>query len=237
MFCIHCGEEIPDDSGFCPFCGKRINKSEDRPDMKQYSDTEPIQSDTHISRNGFSDKISDPAIKSAMKSNRKGTTIFAVILILAPVVITLILGVKNDDMSIVGIGAVISVIFLIINLISGAKKKTEKQWDGTVTDKRLETKRKKFTSEGDRDAQSSTIYITQFSTDSGKTKTLEEAAVNHIYYDYLNVGDKVRYYPQFNCYYEKYDKSFDTYAICPVCATKNNITDDTCSRCGVPVIK
>ena len=187
-------------------------------------------------RPGFSEKINDPAIRAAIKKNGKATLIFAVIIILAPIIVTFIIGVKNDDMSVVGGGAVISIIFLVINLISGAKKKGEKQWDGVVIDKCVE-KRKRHTPEEDRGIQTSTVYKTTFRTENGKTKILEETEINNVYFNYLNVGDKVRYYPQFNCYYEKFDKSRDTYAICPICATKNDISKDTCSRCGVPIIK
>lgn len=236
MFCSYCGNKLPEDSVFCPFCGERTAAEQQKKEELNVNTPSNTYPEQRI-RLGFSDKITDPAIRAAMKKNKNGTAVFAVLLVLAPFVVTLILGVKNDDMSIAGIGAVISAIFLLINLISSAKKKAEKQWDGTVIDKRVETRRKKYTPDGDRDAQAKTVYIIQFRTESGKTKTLEESDINHVYYDYLNVGDKVRYHPQFNCYYEKFDKTHDTRTICPVCGTVNNIADDTCTRCGVPVIK
>ena len=238
MYCIHCGEKILDDSDFCPFCGQKTSKTTDKyPDETINNNTTQVTDVGQNIRMGFSEKINDPAIRAAMKKNGKGTLIFAIIIILAPIIITFIIGVKNDDMGVVGGGAVISIVFLVINLISGVKKKGEKQWDGVVIDKRVETIRKKYTPEGDRDAQASTVYKTLFQAENGKIKILEEPAINNVYYNYLNVGDKVRYYPQFTCYYEKFDKSRDTYAICPICATKNDISKDTCSRCGVPIIK
>lgn len=236
MFCSHCGNQLPEYSIFCPFCGEKTTSEQQQKEEQNVNTPSNTYAEQRI-RPGFSDKINDPAIRTAMKKNKNGTAVFAVLLVLAPLVITVILGVKNGDMSIAGIGAVISVIFLIVNLISGAKKKTEKQWDGTVIDKRVETRRKKYAPDSDRDAQAKTVYVIQFRTESGKAKTLEELDINHVYYDYLNVGDKVRYHPQFNCYYEKFDKTHDTCAICPVCGTVNNIADDTCTRCGVPVIK
>jgi len=236
MFCQYCGEKIPNDSVFCPFCGGKSASEE--PVKKEHNfSTLSNPYAKQILQPGFSDKINDPAIRAAMNKNRKGTGFFAVLLVLAPLVITYILGAKNGNMSLVGIGAVISTIFLICNLISAAKKKAEKQWDGTVMDKLIEKHTPKNTHDNDRDAQTQTVYVIRFRTESGKSKKLEESDVSHTYYDYLNVGDKVRYHPQFTCYYEKYDKSHDTYAICPVCGSKNDIAKDTCARCGVPVLK
>ena len=238
MYCIHCGEKILDDGAFCPFCGQKTSKTTDKyPDEMTHDNTTQETDVRQNIRPGFSKKINDPAIHAAIKKNGKAALIFAVIIILAPIIVTFIIGAKNDDMSVVGGGVVISIIFLVINLISGVKKKSEKQWDGIVIDKCVEEKRKKYTPEGDRDVQTTIVYKTMFQTDNGKIKILEEPAINNVYYNYLNIGDKVRYYPQFTCYYEKFDKSLDTYAICPICATKNDISKDTCSRCGVPIIK
>ncbi len=237
MYCIHCGEKILDDGAFCPFCGQKTSKTTDKYSNETINDNTAQVTDAGQNiRPGFSKKINDPAIRAAIKKNGKATLIFAIIIILAPIIVTFIIGVKNDDMSVVGGGAVISIIFLAFNLISGMKKKGEKQWDGVVIDKCVE-KRKRHTPKEERDIQTSTVYKTTFRTENGKTKILEEPEINNVYFNYLNVGDKVRYYPQFNCYYEKFDKSRDTYAICPICATKNDISNDTCSRCGVPIIK
>ena len=112
-----------------------------------------------------------------------------------------------------------------------------KQWDGTVTEKHTETRQEKTSADGDDCHSTYTLYIVQIRKENGRVKKLKEKEHNHPYYDYLQVGDRVRYHPQFNYYYEKYDKSRDSYAFCPVCACKNNLSRDTCARCGVPVIK
>lgn len=219
MFCPTCGTRLSDNCAFCSVCGNPIGAVRPAP----------------VTAPGFSEKIRDPAIQAMLKKNRKGTVIFAVLLVLAPILVTLIIGLKDDDLSVVGYGAIVSGIFLLVSLISLLKKKGEKQWEGTVTEKRVEVRKKK--NDSDRVMQTENIYVTRFSTANGKTKKLEEPEINHIWFDYLNVGDYVRYHPQFNCYYEKYDKSRDTYAICPMCNTKNGISEAVCSRCGVPIIK
>ncbi|MBR6399841.1 MAG: hypothetical protein IKS17_01275 [Firmicutes bacterium] len=179
---------------------------------------------------GFSDKIYDPAVQAALKKNKRAAAIFFILLILAPIVICIILSVKNDDNSLVAVGFGISAVFLVINIISFISQKTKRQWDGVVVNKYTEVKRR------DPNSDSTQTYRTvELRTDSGKKKKIS-ASINP-YYEYLNVGDRVRYYPQFNNYYEKYDKTNDTYVICPVCGIKNDITQDTCKRCKVPIIK
>ena len=179
---------------------------------------------------GFSEKIYDPAVQAALKKNKRIAAIFFILLILAPIVICIILSVKNDDNSLVAVGFGVSAVFFVINVIAFIMQKTKRQWDGEVVKKYTERKQR-----GGDHRGSYTEHVVELRTDSGKKKKIS-GTVNP-YYDYLNVGDKVRYYPQFNNYYEKYDKSNDTYVICPVCGTKNNIADDICKKCKVPVIK
>ena len=60
---------------------------------------------------------------------------------------------------------------------------------------------------------------------------------NAIFYEYLNEGDRVRFLPRLNGYYEKYDKSHDTYLICPACLKKNVSVNDRCAHCGIILLK
>ena len=180
---------------------------------------------------GYSDKINDPAVQAALNKNKKAAKGFLVIVLIVPIAVTFFIGVKNGnvpDMVAGGVG--ISAVILVINIISSLLQAGKKQWEGTVTGKRTETHR------NNRDEDNiSTYYVVDILTNDGKKRKIS-GTVNP-YFDYLNVGDKVRYYPQFNNYYEKYDKSGDSYVFCPVCMTKNNIEDDFCKRCKVPVIK
>lgn len=52
-----------------------------------------------------------------------------------------------------------------------------------------------------------------------------------------NVNDRIRFHPKINNYYEKYDKSQDTYLICPACLAKNSPEKDRCVYCHVPLLK
>ena len=217
MYCVSCGKKLEDGDSFCPGCGA--------PAVAGKEGGAPVSPASGI-KPGFSDKINDPAIRAAMKKNNKAAGVFAVLLVLAPPVVTLLLSLKNNDFSYFRYGIILAAVFLVFILIYV-----------TVTEKHTETREEKTSADGDDCHSTYTLYIVQIRKENGRVKKLKEKEHNHPYYDYLQVGDRVRYHPQFNYYYEKYDKSRDSYAICPVCACKNNLSRDTCARCGVPVIK
>ena len=69
----------------------------------------------------------------------------------------------------------------------------------------------------------------------GKVK--KEYSADRRYYDYLKIGDKVRYHPNFHYKYEKYDKTHDRFVPCVMCDTMNPVHEDKCKKCGTPLLK
>lgn len=229
MYCPHCGAQLPDDSLFCTECGEKL------PGTKQFTSHQNIN--TYVP--GFSNKVNDPRIKAAVKKNKKATLGCAFILIPLPLIACLIAGKFVDDFPqfpySLYLGGAISLIFLIVNLISAGKAKTEKEWTGVVTGKRIHEERVQNRHEG-IDRTTYTVYTVQIHTPEGKLKTIDEREIPK-YYNYLEVGDRVRYLPQFTNYYEKYDKSKDGYVFCPICGNEVDLELDICPNCGMPVIK
>lgn len=225
MICLNCGNQINHSVSFCGFCGAPAGRR--------------MEGNHNLAvpnvRIGFSDKINDPAILKVLKRNKKATGILGIVLLFVPILVTLGLAVKDNDFNLLIYGIIISAVFLVFSLFSLIKKKMEKQWDGIVIDKT--TKVKQNSSSEDGFYSTYTLYITKIRKDNGGIKKIKERKYNRSYYDYLQPGERVRYHPQFNCYYEKFDKSRDSYVICPICNGKNEISRDTCSRCRVPIIK
>ncbi len=121
------------------------------------------------------------------------------------------------------IGGGLGFIALIITLFSlrGGKKPP---WEGVVTEKYYQDRH-------ERSGDSSTTYtefVTVIRADNGKKNSIVEKTRNM--YDYLIVGDRVRYYPVFGTY-EKYNKSGDSLIYCNVCGMMNPIRNDRCKRC------
>lgn len=88
----------------------------------------------------------------------------------------------------------------------------------------------------DGDIQNYVQYTIYFRTDSGKKKLSVSKSYGdpnyRDYYDYLNIGDRVRYYPQLAFKYEKYDKTNDSVIPCMFCKTINDIHNDRCEVCN-----
>ncbi len=238
MFCEHCGKNIPNDARFCEYCGKPIDnvvQSAAQAQTAPQCGRVPVSSGI---RPGFSKNINHPSFREAMKKSERGTGIFAVLLILAPIVVAFVLSVKDDNFAYLGIGGAVSAAFLIFNLIAAAKKKTEKQWDGTVIDKKTRILRNRNLE--DRGGRHYTEYTIVFRDARGKIKKYVEGTPTHDahpVYDYLNVGEQVRYHPAFGGFYEKYDKSGDSHIYCPVCGSWTAITEDNCQSCGTILLK
>jgi hypothetical protein len=124
------------------------------------------------------------------------------------------------------VGVFVSLMMLLFGLVSLRRTK-QSMWEGVVTNKFNKQKQEK------RDDPSITYteYTVAITTDTGKKKTIVEKDPRRYMYDYLSVGDRVRYHPKFSAY-EKYDKSKDRIIYCIVCTTMNPIQNDRCKRCN-----
>ena len=87
--------------------------------------------------------------------------------------------------------------------------------------KKIEKRRDSHDRE-DGSVQSYWDYIVLIRTDRGKKKRIVERQDGRSMYDYLDVGDRVRYHPALESY-EKYDKSKDEVIYCNVCHLRNSI--------------
>ena len=80
-------------------------------------------------------------------------------------------------------------------------------------------------------------------TTTGQKKEIKERIDNGNFltcraWDYLEVGDRVRYHAQFTGFpYEVYDKTRLSFLYCVCCRTKNDVAADRCKKCGAPLLK
>lgn len=179
---------------------------------------------------GWSAASADPEILEAARKNKKSSLGCAWILALLFLVGFLLAGLFVEEMPLneaIIIGVFLGTLMLIINLvrIRGMQKPV---WEGVVTEK--SHKERRSHNRGD----DSFMYYTEFTvlirTEAGKKKRIiEKDSARHMY-DYLAVGDRVRYHPSFETY-EKFDKSKDKIIYCNVCRMMNPITNDRCERC------
>lgn len=188
---------------------------------------------------GYSDKINDPAFAEYLENSDKYAWIFSVIIAGAAILGFYIYGETSQEMDnpeALYIGLLIGGMFMTIALFTNHSKKGGWTWDGIVCDKQIEKKKRRVKN----DNQS--YYMQEYQLfkvviQSDHRRKYESAAENDdTLYHYYQIGDKVRHHGKLRSY-EKYDKSGDTIIFCNACATLNEITDETCFRCGCPLLK
>jgi ribosomal protein L40E len=225
--CTACGAELPDGAEFCINCGKAVNPAVPEPmEPSQAAASAPPQGSPGLV--GFSDRCNSPEILAAAQEKKKFSIGCMWISMLVPLIGFPIAGLLMDDFPfgeslVIGVG--IALIMLIVNLLALQRKKRP-IWEGVVVNK---YSKKKYEYKDDESIPY-TEYKVIITTDAGRKKTIIERDSRDMY-DYLKVGDRVRYHPMFGTY-EKYDKSKDRIIYCNVCRMMNPIQNDRCKRCN-----
>jgi hypothetical protein len=234
-FCANCGTGLDTEAKFCVKCGKALANQSHNHNIGALSNY------NKLGFFGFSERINDPEIiKEIEERDKKGRGCIFIGIPL-PLVILLIVSLVSDEVGTkdaLVFGGGISFVFLLLYLFSSFLTKAKRTWDGTVIDKKIKNKSRRFR---DGDIQHYTEYTVYFRTDSGK-KEVSVGCSNgdpdfKVYYDYLNIGDRVRYHPQLAFRYEKYDKSHDRVIPCMLCKTMNKIQNDRCTACKCLLFK
>ena len=229
--CTACGANLPEDAEFCISCGKAVNLRTPEPmEVSQGTSSAPPQDGTGLV--GFSDRYNSPEILAAAQKNKKTSIGCMWILVFVPLIGFPVAGLLMEDFPfgeslVIGVG--IGLIMLVFNLLALRKTK-QPMWEGVVVNKYSKEKSEHRGGEEDN-YRTYTEYTTVINSDAGKKKTIVEKDSRRHMYDYLDIGDKVRFHPKFGTY-EKYDKSKDPIIYCNVCSMMNRIQNDRCKRCN-----
>jgi hypothetical protein len=177
---------------------------------------------------GWSRVADSPEMLETIKKNKRSSLGLALVLTLLFPIGFLVAGLFRDEMPLneaIIIGAVLGLLVLIINLWRFANMK-QRAWNGVVV-KKLEKRRYE---NNENTSPSYMEYIVLIKTDRGKTKRIAGRKWDRDMYDYLDIGDRVRYHPALATI-EKYDKSKDEVIYCNVCRRRNPIGNDRCEHC------
>lgn len=224
MYCQKCGTKRNGHAAFCGACGERFLEG-----GRQQEEITPRTDLFPSSLVGFSSRAHDKEILRAAGKNKKSALGCAVFLLLAFPIGFLLAGIfmesmPLDEAMIIGVGLGLLMFVISIVRILSMKKNT---WEGTVTDKTYKDKTR-------RDNSDNVTYYREYKvsllTTQGKKKSIIEQDARRPMYDYLQVGDRVKYHPAFGTY-EKYDKSRDRIIYCNICARENPMENERCTRC------
>ena len=192
---------------------------------------------------GWSDRVNDPELLAALAKQKKVSGRVSAFIVPLPLVGFLIYGLVSDEMEITKallIGLVVSAVFWIFSRIGKRQTSGKNAYEGMVVDK--QTRQRRHSNGGDDNGRRSYSYYTELitvvQTSGGETKRIVERDDNRTFaWDYLQVGDRFRYHPEYAFPYELYDKSHAPYIHCVVCQKKNPTAADRCKKCGAPLLK
>lgn len=231
MYCSSCGAQIDENAKFCPNCGAAQNAA-------PVSETVSVHTGNGTPAPGFSDRVNHPEILAAVKKNRKVAGIFSLFLVPLPLIGFLVYSIVSNQIETADAlryGAFVSGIFLLFALYGIIKGRAKNTYEATVIDKKS---RRAYRHNSSDDNSYYTEYITVVRTADGKKKRIVEREGSRIVaWDYLQVGDRFKYHPQFHFPYELYDKSKAPYIACVSCGTKNPVEADRCQKCNLPLLK
>lgn len=204
---------------------------------------EKVEAKAGVPAPGFSDRVNSPEIIAALAKQRRATRIFAFLVIglafLAPGIYAKVTG-EMEIVEAFRLGCVISGSIIICSIICKIHKALQRPYEAVVVDK--QTKRVRTRGDSDRRGHASEYCYNELytivKTTDGKTKKIkEDDRGRNFAWDYLKVGDRFRFHPQFEFPYELYDKSKAPHIFCVICQTKNPVEADRCTRCNTPLIK
>ncbi len=245
MYCTNCGNKIEDGSKFCVNCGKAVQSNIQQPAQQYHTfsgNTDYGNVNTYMNSSmttvGFSNRVNDPEILAAVKRNRRVSKIFSLFIVPLPLICFVIYGQVSKSIELVEsvkYGGVVSAVFLLFALFGFLRDRAKNTYEAVVTDKKI---RHTYRHNNSDERDLVTEYITVARTTDGKKKKIVERSGSQIWaYNYMNVGDRFRYHPQFHFPYELYDKSKAPYIACVCCGTKNSVQSDRCTKCNLPLLK
>lgn len=228
--CATCGEPLGEGAQVCPVCGTRVGeKPSDAAGGGVRTRDEWLAGNAQRAgiQIGYSKRFDTPEFQAALKSsNRSFTWLVLIVVLVLPLAIALIVSLfqRQNVAVVIGILAIVELIALPIVLFIIIRRNTAKSWDGEVVDLAHHTSEK-----------SADSYFIICRTDAGKRRRVRD--YGRSLYDYLQVGDRVRFHPRLNLPLEKYDKTKDDYQLCPFCGKQQPLDNDDCATCGKPLLK
>lgn len=231
IICKNCKAQLDDSEQVCRFCGTPVDSF--KPMEQAFFNTDAPM-DQNIGKAGYSDLIDSEEVVKAIKKNKRITGIALVVMIFLPIIGFLIYGAVSPKMEIymaAVAGVFVSLIFVIATVIYAIKQKAAKPFEGTVADKKIT---REMSRSSDHAGTTRTKYRVYVNCDDGKRRKKE---VTPGAYEYLQIGERVRYLPQFPQPFEKYDKRPDGAVLCMFCSRKNSLAETNCAFCHKPLIK
>lgn len=187
---------------------------------------------------GWSDRVNDPEIAATIVKNRKAAfkwgIVTCIIALVAPTIVSKFAPDAIKPEHAIQTGLVIAGAIIVCSILSKIVHSFRKPYEAVVVDKIIE---KSLHRDRNESRNNRVNYITVVRTTDGRKKKIKETGFRPFVWNYMSVGDRFRYHPQFDFPYELYDKAKAGNIRCVVCSTANPLEADRCSRCHAPLLK
>jgi len=226
-FCKHCGAALNPGARFCKGCGAAV---EAPPAVPAPPQTE---------RAGYSPVANTPEFRQlAATKKSEDTKFFKVLLIITCVVavslfICIWLFIDLIFLNLFFTACVLSVaLTYAIVLINRINRKKSPPLEVTVW--RYFTTNPDFSGFKEGDNSGNMLYLVKFKDGAGRTIRTTNIHDGR-YQEYYQIGDRCLFHPDID-FFEKYDKSRDTFSLCPFCKGKVELGHTRCTRCKKPLL-
>ena len=187
---------------------------------------------------GWSDRVNSPELAAAVAKNRRAAfrwgVVLCIIALVAPTVVSKFAPDAVKPEQAIPMGLVIAGAIIVFSVLNKIVRSFRKPYEAVVTDKIVEKNLSRNRDDTDNDR---VYYITVVRTTDGRRKKIKETGMRPFVWNYMSVGDRFRYHPQFDFPYELYDKPKAGNLRCVVCSKENPLEADRCSRCHAPLLK
>lgn len=232
-YCWNCGKNVEKGHDTCPFCGA-LYDGDGRFGSTPAGDAGGV---------GWSNKENHKSFEIYYNRNKKAFQIFMVILsFIIGFVLFIFPGELDFNFNEEGLkiyAGVLAIVWGIDLIWYFVNNKSRKDWEGVVENKNIEeyTHTIEDKETGEIRTEYHTRFIVNFVRNDGKHEKLS-VRDSPAWYEYLNIGDRVRYHGKKGMnYYEKYDRSRDEYIPCAGCGAHRDARENYCGRCGCILLK
>ena len=207
-YCSNCGEKLANAGGVCSRCGQPGDVNQRLPGVPAIG----------AGGVGWSSVTgNEPCFINNKNKIKKGLVVFGTILSIGIGIFVTI----TSGSPVAGLGVAAFIMVLnIICYIAGGRKKSD--WEGSY--------------DADNNPTINDVYKTVFRLNNGKQYTHKEFNSSKVY-NYLQVGDMVRFHGTNMRYFEKYDKSRDAEIPCAGCMSLVDARANYCPSCGCIMLK
>jgi len=228
MFCQNCGTQLSDNAKFCPACGAGVG-------VRTPQTAAPVPAQPQVGGAGYSPVVNMPEFRqlAAKDKNASLSLLMGLLIIICVCVVLIVIGflIFDDLIALVIVTAVVLSLAIPYTtiILRRINRKKRPPFEVTVW-KYLTTKQ---ATDMIRDP-GFLMYFVYFKDGAGRS-IRTSGPLDKRFQEYYQIGDRCLYHCDIG-FFEKYDKSRDTFSLCPFCMEIVELGQTRCTKCNKPLL-